>query len=148
MFVQFPQEETGRLRKLCRPWHGTYRIVSKSDQDETVTRVYLHGDPIQVHQLRITLRPPHLPAGLYWYGSKCRSPDRAPKWVEMLMSGGLRVSEQARHRVGREVLSYPSRWNCTLPTCRSTTRWPRYCRFLDSSSCCTSRTAKEGLQEV
>ena len=40
VFVKFPQDESGRLRKLSRPWHGPYRIVQKRDPDVTVTKVY------------------------------------------------------------------------------------------------------------
>ena len=28
VLVRFPQEESGRQRKLSRPWHGPYRIIS------------------------------------------------------------------------------------------------------------------------
>ncbi len=41
VFVRFPQEETGRLRKLSRPWHRPYRITTLSGPDVCVTGVYL-----------------------------------------------------------------------------------------------------------
>ena len=33
VLVRFPQEEQGPMRKLSRPWHGPYRIVSCDDPD-------------------------------------------------------------------------------------------------------------------
>ena len=32
--------------------------------------------------------PPHLPAGFYWYGPRCKSPDNPPKWVETMLKKG------------------------------------------------------------
>ena len=87
VFVHFPHEETGKLRKLSRPWFGPYRICSRDGPDVTVIRVYHPGEPIQVHLLRVVPCPPHLPAGFYWYGAKCKSQDQPPKWVEALMQG-------------------------------------------------------------
>ena len=69
VLVRFPQEETGKLRKLSRPWHGPYRIVSRSDRDVTVSKVYHPQEgSIQVHQSRVSPCPPHFPAGYFWYG--------------------------------------------------------------------------------
>jgi hypothetical protein len=42
--VKFPQEEVGKLRKLSRPWHGPYRVISHTDPDVTVVRVYSPQD--------------------------------------------------------------------------------------------------------
>ena len=33
---RFPQEDSGRQRKLSRPWHGPYRIVEVNYPDGTV----------------------------------------------------------------------------------------------------------------
>jgi hypothetical protein len=33
--VRFPGEESGRLRKLSRPWHGPYRVTSCNDTNAT-----------------------------------------------------------------------------------------------------------------
>ena len=89
VFVYFPQEESGRMRKLSRPWFGPYRITSRDDPDVTVTRVYSPKDPIQVHLTRVAPCPTSLPAGFYWYGAKCKSPDQPPKWVETLLRVGV-----------------------------------------------------------
>ena len=35
VFVRFPQDETGKLRKLSRPWHGPYRVTTLSELDIT-----------------------------------------------------------------------------------------------------------------
>ena len=88
VFVYFPSEETGRLRKLSQPWHGPYRIISRDDPDVTVTRVYFPDHPpVQVHQLRIKSCPVSLPCGYYFYGKKRSRPGRPPKWIKKLMSG-------------------------------------------------------------
>ena len=67
VLVRFPQEESGKQRKLSRPWHGPYRIITKSDPDVTVVKIYFPEEgQIQVHQSRVCSCPPHLPAGFYW----------------------------------------------------------------------------------
>ena len=33
VFVRFPQDETGKCRKLSRPWHVPYRVTALSDPD-------------------------------------------------------------------------------------------------------------------
>ena len=51
VFIRLPQEESGRLRKLSRPWHWPYRILLKQDPDVTASKVYhpQYGE-IRVHQ--------------------------------------------------------------------------------------------------
>ena len=50
VLVRFPHEETGRMRKLSRPWHGPFRVVSRQDPDITVSNVYFPNDThIKVH---------------------------------------------------------------------------------------------------
>ena len=52
--VCFPQEETGKLRKLSRPWRGPSCIVSCDDPDMTVVKVYFPEEGLlQVHQSRM-----------------------------------------------------------------------------------------------
>ena len=64
VLVKFPHEETGRQRKLSRPWYGPYRVIACNDPDVTVAKVYFPQDgPIQVHQLRVTPCPAEFPAG-------------------------------------------------------------------------------------
>ena len=90
VLVRFPQEETGRQRKLSRPWHGPYRIIERNDPDVTVVKVYAPQDgQIQVHQMRVAPCPPELPAGFFWYGSRRSTPGRPPKWVDQLLDGEL-----------------------------------------------------------
>ena len=90
VLVRFPQEETGRQRKLSRPWHGPYRVVERNDPDVTVVKVYSPQDgQIQVHQMRVAPCLPELPAGFFWYGSRRSSPGCPPKWVDQLLSGEL-----------------------------------------------------------
>ena len=88
ILVRFPQDETGRLRKLSRPWHGPYRVIDKRDPDIMVVKVYAPQDGhIQVHQPRVVGCPPELPAGFYRYGSRRSSPGRPPRWVDKLLQG-------------------------------------------------------------
>ena len=64
VLVRFPQEETGRLHKLSRPWHGLYRVDDRRDPDITMVKVYTPQDgQIQIHQTRVAHCPPELPAG-------------------------------------------------------------------------------------
>ena len=52
VFVRFPEEETGKRRKLSRPWYGQFHVVDKSDLNLRVTKVYFPEDrSILVHQL-------------------------------------------------------------------------------------------------
>lgn len=89
VLVRFPQEESGKQRKLSRPWHGPYRIIAKDDQDVTMAKVYFPEEgQIQVHQSQVCSCPPHLPAGFYWYGGNRKSPGRTPQWVQKLFCNG------------------------------------------------------------
>lgn len=86
VLVWFPQDETGSNRKLSRPWHGPYRVLSKQDPDVCVGKVYFPQDPqIRVHGMRVKHCPANFPAGFYWYGGKRRGPGRPPKWVTKLL---------------------------------------------------------------
>ena len=40
VLIRFPHEETGRLRKLSRPWHGPYWITEENDPDVMAVKVY------------------------------------------------------------------------------------------------------------
>ena len=67
VFLRFPQDGSGLLRKLSRPWHGPYCIVGKRHPDATVTKVYhpQHGQ-IQVHQSRLCRCPDNSWVILVW----------------------------------------------------------------------------------
>ena len=53
-----PHEESGKNRKLSRPWHGPYRIITMTDTDITAIRIYFpEDDSIKVHQGRVTKCP-------------------------------------------------------------------------------------------
>ena len=61
VLIHFPQEETGRQRKLSRPWHGPYRVISCEDPDITAVKIHFPSDlPIQVHQSRVNKCPPSM----------------------------------------------------------------------------------------
>ena len=54
ILVHFPSDESGRMRKLSRPWHGPYRVTSCTDMNITAKKVYFPDeDPIQIHQTRV-----------------------------------------------------------------------------------------------
>ena len=94
MLVRFPQDESGRLRKLSRPWHGPYRVISIDDPDIILSKIYYpQHDPIKVHQSRVKHCPPDLSAGSFWYGSKRSGPGRPPKWTEKLVRPDIDAEE-------------------------------------------------------
>ena len=76
VLVQFPADESGKMRKLSRPWHGPYRVTVLKEPDISVTKVYHPQSPaIAVHQSSC---PPYFPAGFYWYGGNSKGPGRPP----------------------------------------------------------------------
>ena len=85
VFVRFPQEETGRLRKLSRPWHGPYRITTLSGPDVCVTGVYHPDSKMKIHMSRVKLSPQGLPTGFYWYGGNRKSLGHVPTWVDGIL---------------------------------------------------------------
>ena len=86
VLVRFLADETGKMRKLSRPWHGPYRVTGLSEPDVTVVKVYRPQDrPICVHQARVTPCPDAFPAGYFWYGDCRSSPGRPPRWVDRLL---------------------------------------------------------------
>ena len=104
VLVRFPQDETGGNRKLSRPWHGPYRVVTQTDPDVCVDKVYFPQDGrIRVHQSRVKTCPPNFPAGFYWYGGRRRSPGRPPKWVTSMMS--QRLHDNVSSQVHTEVVN-------------------------------------------
>ena len=85
VLVRFPHEETGRMRKLSRAWHGPFRIVSQSDPDVTVSNVYFPSDShIKVHQNRVSRYADEFPAGYYWYSGKRKGTGTPLNWVDNL----------------------------------------------------------------
>ena len=65
VLVRFPQDETGESRRLSRPWYGPYRVVTKTDPDICVDKVYFSQDGrIRVHQSRVKTCPPNFPTGI------------------------------------------------------------------------------------
>lgn len=87
VLVYFPADDSGKQRKLSRPWHGPYRVVSKDDTNITASKVYLPDQKnIKVHQSRVQMCPLNFPAGYHWYGNKRTSPGRPPKWVDQLLA--------------------------------------------------------------
>ena len=87
VLIRYPSEETGRFRKLSRPWHGPYRITACDDTGVSAVKVYFpREDAVKVHQTRVKPCPDGLLAGYYWYGNKRKGPGRPPKWVEKILS--------------------------------------------------------------
>ena len=94
VLIRFPQDESGRWRKLCRPWHGPYRVTDRTDPDVTCVKVYHpQEDTICVHQSRVCRCPDGFPAGYYWYGGRRKGPGRPPKWVELLLQSGSSLKD-------------------------------------------------------
>ena len=75
------------MRKLSRPWHGPFRVVSREDPDITVSNVYFPNDTqIKVHQNRVSHCPKEFPAGYYWYGGKRKGTGAPPAWMDNLLN--------------------------------------------------------------
>ena len=88
VLIKFPAEESGKMRKLSRPWHGPYRITDINGPNVSASQVYHpKKEGIKVQQSRVKHCPHQLPAGFYWYGGKSSGPGRPPKWVENLLAG-------------------------------------------------------------
>ena len=97
VFVRFPEEETGKKRKLSRPWYGPFRVISRHDPNLTVQKVYFPEDsPLTVHQLRVCLSPDMLLAGFYWYGAKRRSSGRTPTWLQRMLNAATTTDDTVR----------------------------------------------------
>ena len=93
--AKFPQEESGCLRELSRPWCGPYQVTLLDSPDVTVTQVYHHEDsPLQIHLSRVQPCPPTFPHSFHWYGGDQYAPGKIPKWVQSLLDG----SEDANPR--------------------------------------------------
>ena len=87
VLVKFPQDETGRNRKLSQPWHGPYRVLDWCDTDVLVEKVYrTKENRIRIHQGRVTFCPLNLPPGYYWYGRKHCCPGNPPQCVASLFN--------------------------------------------------------------
>ena len=85
VLIRYPHEETGKFRKLSRPWHGPYRITSCDNTGVSAVKVYFpREDAVKVHQTRVKPCPDGLLAGYYWYGTKRKGPGRPSKWVEKI----------------------------------------------------------------
>ena len=81
ILIKLPHEESGKQRKLSRPWHGPYRIMKLTDTDVTAIKIYFPEDvTIKVHQNRVSPCPMGLPFGCYWYEEKHKCPS-LPKWA-------------------------------------------------------------------
>lgn len=89
VLVRFPQEESGKNRKLSQPWHGPYWFVARTNPDITVVKVdHLKIGLIQVHQSRVSSYPLDFPAGYFWYGAQRHSPGCPQKWLQRMLQGG------------------------------------------------------------
>jgi len=85
VLIKFAQEESGKQRKLSRPWHGPYRIMKLTDTDITAIKIYFPEDgTIKVHQSRVSPCPAGFPVGCYWYRDKHQGPSHLPRWVALL----------------------------------------------------------------
>ena len=51
VLVKFPADETSKMRKLSRPWHGPDCVTEQNNPDVTVVKVYRpQNGAIKVHQ--------------------------------------------------------------------------------------------------
>ena len=103
VLIRFPSDETGKQRKLSRPWHGPYRVITVNDTNLTAVKVqFPREDAIKVHTDRAKPCPEEFIAGYYWYGNTRKGPGWPPKWVENVLAGTPdcgKESEQDRDRL-------------------------------------------------
>jgi len=67
ILIKHPQEETGKKRKLSRPWYGPYRVTRRDDPDITAVKVYFPEEAeITVHQMRVCHCPCNCMTSLMW----------------------------------------------------------------------------------
>ena len=86
VLVRFPADESGKNRKLSRPWHGPYRVTSVKNPDVSVVKVYFPQEKqIMIHQSTVKQYPVNFPAGFYWYGGKQKAQGGTPTWVQNLL---------------------------------------------------------------
>eukprot|EP00731_Ephydatia_muelleri_P000008 Em0001g8a len=94
ILIKFPHEESGKNRKLSRPWHGPYRLLSCTDTDVVAAKVYFPDEGhIQVHQNRTTICPRDFPNGYYWYGKSQSSNKPCPQWLDAVLGSVGRPDE-------------------------------------------------------
>lgn len=61
VFVYFPHENTGKQRKLSRPWHGPFRVIERRDPDVSLVQVYFPDvPPIHINQGCVNVHPSYL----------------------------------------------------------------------------------------
>ena len=79
VLIHFPSDETGRLRRLSRPWHGPFWVTSCNETNVVATKVYFpRDDPIRVHQTCVKPCLAGFTPGYYWYGGRRHGPGRPP----------------------------------------------------------------------
>ncbi|KAL5475685.1 hypothetical protein EMCRGX_G025531 [Ephydatia muelleri] len=94
ILIKFPHEESGKNRKLSRPWHGPYRLLSCTDTDVVAAKVYFPDEGhIQVHQNRTTICRRDFPNGYYWYGKSQSSNKPCPQWLDAVLGSVGRPDE-------------------------------------------------------
>ena len=109
ILIRFTSEESGRFRKLSRPWHGPFRVETCSDTNVTDIRVYFpFEEPVHVHQNRVKPCPEGFTPGYYWYGGRRCGPGRPPRWVEAVLAGED-TPNQNTHLQNRTVMWEPRR---------------------------------------
>ena len=101
--IKFPHEESGKNRKLSRPWHGPWRIITMTDIDVTAIRIYFPEDgSIKVNQGRVTKCPMGCPTGCYWYGNKKQWPGHLPRWLKVLCEE--QISEERSEQYSSQIV--------------------------------------------
>ena len=98
VLIRFPSDETGKPRKLSRPWHGPYRIISCNDTNITAVKVYFpHEDAIKVHQTRV--KPCPKDSWLATSGTETREKGR----VDHLSGWRTSSQDSAEESVGQSL---------------------------------------------
>ena len=103
VLVYFPQDDSGKNRKLSRLWREPFQIVPKDNPDLTVSKVYFLDDGhIQIHQSHVKPCLPHFPNG---YGGKRSGSDRPPKWMVEILDTHLTTPEASEQEGPEKIMS-------------------------------------------
>ena len=88
--MRFLQDELGKYRKMCWPWHDPYRVLSRDDTNVSVTKVpkkvlCLFTCPGSNHA--------HRPPGFYFGNKQYTNTNSYTCWVDRLLADDIIPSE-------------------------------------------------------
>ena len=106
--IFFPHEESGKNRKLSKPWHGPYRVISRDDPTLVCTKAYSLSMGRSVF-IKAGRTPAQSSFQQDSFGTAVEGEDQEnpPRWVEQLLSARL-ASDQVSTGSAQDGLTSPS----------------------------------------